>query len=259
LEIRFNKFMHKQKISTLTIAKAVGCHSNTVRLFETQGYIPQAPRSRAGYRQFSEFHIDQMRLAITTLQWPYPGGKTPVVRLVQLAANKEFHAALQLGYAYKDRVQQEIDYAQGAVRALEQWASGQPAKPMPHPLRIKDAASMLGVTADTLRNWERNGLVSIPRDSSNSYRLYNEPELSRLRVIRVLRKAGYSMMAMLRTIHQLDLGIKSDLEILIGEQPIGEDVITAADRWLATLKDQKTRAERIIFQINQMIEKYAST
>ncbi len=181
-----------------------------------------------------------------------------MVRLVHLAAVQEFPAALQLGYTYRDRIKQEIDYAQEAVRALEQWASGQPAKPMPHPLRIKDAAALLGVTADALRNWERNGLVSIPRDNSNSYRLYNEPELSRLRVIRVLRKAGYSMMAMLRTIHQLDLGIKSDLEILIGEQPIGEDVITAADRWLATLKDQKARAERIIIQIEQMIEKYAA-
>jgi DNA-binding transcriptional MerR regulator len=251
--------MHKEKISTLTIAKAVGCHPNTVRLFEKQEYIPTAPRSRNGYRQFSEFHIDQMRLAITALQWPYPGGKAPVDRLVHLTAVKEFPAALQLGIAYKERIQTEIDYAQDAVRVLEQWASGQPTKPMPHPLRIKDAAALLGVTADALRNWERNGLVSIPRDNSNSYRLYNEPELSRLRVIRVLRKAGYSMMAMLRTIHQLDFGNKSDLEILIGEQPIGEDVITAADRWLSTLKDQKARAERIIIQINQMIEKYAAT
>jgi DNA-binding transcriptional MerR regulator len=251
--------MNKQKISTLTIAKAVGCHPNTVRLFEAQGYIPMAPRSKTGYRQFSEFHVEQMRLAITALQWPYPGGKAPVDRLVHLAANKEFSTALQLGIAYKERIQQEIDYAQDAVRALEQWASGQPAKPMPHPLRIKEAAALLGVTADALRNWERNGLVNIPRDSSNSYRLFNEPELSRLRVIRVLRKAGYSMMAMLRTIHQLDLGIKSDLEILIGEQPIGEDVITAADRWLATLKDQKIRAEKTIIQLNQMIEKYAAT
>jgi DNA-binding transcriptional MerR regulator len=251
--------MNKQKISTLTIAKAVGCHPNTVRLFEAQGYIPTAPRSITGYRQFSEFHVDQMRLALTALLWPYPGGKAPVARLVHLAADKEFQAALQLGYAYKERIQQEIDYAQDAVRVLEQWASGQPTKPMSQPLRISEAASLLGITADALRNWERNGLVAIPRDSSNSYRLFNEPEFSRLRVIRVLRKAGYSMMAMLRTIHQLDLGNKSDLEILIGEQPIGEDVITAADRWLATLKDQKARAERIIIQINQMIEKYAAT
>jgi DNA-binding transcriptional MerR regulator len=251
--------MRTKNISTSSIAKAVGCHPNTVRLFEAQGYIPTAPRSSTGYRQFTEFHVDQMQLARTALQWPYPGGKAPVDRLVHLAADKEFTAALQLGNAYKDRIQQEIDYAQAAVRVLEQWASGQPAKPMPHPVRIGEAAALLGTTVDALRNWERNGLVAIPRDRSNSYRLFNEPELSRLRVIRVLSKAGYSMMAMLRTIHQLDLGIRSDLEILIGEQPIGEDVITAADRWLATLKDQKVRAENIIFQINQMIDKFATS
>ena len=174
------------------------------------------------------------------LQWPYPGGKTPVERLVHLAAGKDLTGALEQAKVYLVHIQQELDYAK-MQSGSEQWALGQPPKPLVTPLRIKEAARLLGVTADALRNWERNGLVTIPRDKANNYRQYNEPELSRLRVIRVLRQAGYSMMSMLRTIHQLDLGFKDDLGTVLGEPPMDEDVVTVADRWLATLKEQKNR------------------
>ena len=246
-------------LSTSKIAKLAGCHPNTVRLYESQGYLATAPRSQAGYRLFTEYDGDQMILAIMALQWPYPGGKTPVEKLVQLAAEKDLAGALEQAKIYLVHIQQELDYAQNAVRVLEQWALGQPPKPLKKPLRIKETARLLGMTADALRNWERNGLVTIPRANENNYRQYNEPELSRLSVIRVLRQAGYSMMSLLRTIHHLDLGYKDDLGTVLGEPPEDEDVVTVADRWLATLKEQKNRGEAIINHIQKMIRKYPRT
>ncbi len=84
------------------------------------------------------------------------------------------------------------------------------------------------------------------RAKENNYRQYNEPELSRLSVIRILRQAGYSMMSLLRVIHRMDLGFKNDLGTVLGDPPMDEDVVTVADRWLATLKEQKNRGEAII-------------
>lgn len=244
-------------LSTSRVAKLAGCHPNTVRLYEAQGYIATAPRSPAGYRLFTPYDVDQMILAKLALQWPYPGGKTPVDKLVRLAAVKELTAALEQAKIYLDRIQQELDYARKAVMVLEQWAQGQPPKPKAVPLRISETARLLGITTDALRNWERNGLVTIPRNNENHYRIYNEPELSRLSVIRVLRQAGYSMMSMLRTIRHLDLGFKSDLGAILGEPQEDEDVVTVADRWLATLKEQKKRGKAIISHIEEMIRKYS--
>ena len=40
-----------------TLTSAVGVHPNTVRLYEAWGFLPPIPRSRSGYRLFSETHL----------------------------------------------------------------------------------------------------------------------------------------------------------------------------------------------------------
>jgi DNA-binding transcriptional MerR regulator/quercetin dioxygenase-like cupin family protein len=52
--------------------------------------------------------------------------------------------------------------------------------------RIGEAARMLGVSASSLRNWERMGLLAATR-SQGRYRLYSREALRRLRKIRYLR------------------------------------------------------------------------
>ncbi|MGA7292713.1 MAG: cupin domain-containing protein [Terriglobales bacterium] len=52
--------------------------------------------------------------------------------------------------------------------------------------RIGDAARLLGVSASSLRNWERVGLL-IPARSRTRYRLYSREALGKLRKIQYLR------------------------------------------------------------------------
>jgi DNA (cytosine-5)-methyltransferase 1 len=47
-------------------------------------------------------------------------------------------------------------------------------------LTIKEAASFLGVTASTLRNWDRKGKVIAVRHPVNRYRLYRRSDLEKL-------------------------------------------------------------------------------
>lgn len=47
-------------------------------------------------------------------------------------------------------------------------------------LTIKEAASFLGVSPNTLRNWERAGKIRTYRHPVNSYRLYKQAELEQL-------------------------------------------------------------------------------
>src|SRR5438445_1617489 len=42
--------------------------------------------------------------------------------------------------------------------------------------QIGQVAHLLGVTIDILRNWDRNGLIDVPRDLSNGYRRYGRSE-----------------------------------------------------------------------------------
>lgn len=47
-------------------------------------------------------------------------------------------------------------------------------------LNIQEAARFLGVTAQTLRNWDKQGKFSPHRHPINNYRLYRKSELERL-------------------------------------------------------------------------------
>ena len=47
-------------------------------------------------------------------------------------------------------------------------------------LLIKDAALFLGVTENTLRNWETKQKVKVYRHPQNDYRLYDQRDLEQL-------------------------------------------------------------------------------
>ena len=65
--------MPYNRLSTSKIAKVVGCHPNTVRMYEAWGLLPQVPRAANGYRLYTQDHLDQMQLARTALNTPWPG------------------------------------------------------------------------------------------------------------------------------------------------------------------------------------------
>lgn len=45
---------------------------------------------------------------------------------------------------------------------------------------IKQAAKFVGVTANTLRNWERDKKITVYRNPQNKYRLYKKEDLEQL-------------------------------------------------------------------------------
>jgi tetratricopeptide (TPR) repeat protein len=47
-------------------------------------------------------------------------------------------------------------------------------------IRVRDAAAILGVTAQTLRRWDRSGVLSARRHPANNYRVYDEAEVRAL-------------------------------------------------------------------------------
>jgi len=47
-------------------------------------------------------------------------------------------------------------------------------------LKITEAAELLGVTTNTLRNWEKERKIKVYRNPQNSYRLYKKEDLEAL-------------------------------------------------------------------------------
>ena len=249
--------MPYHKLSTAKIAKAVGCHPNTVRLYEQWGFLPAVPRSPAGYRLYTEAHLDQMRLARMGLNTDWPGRRlrTSVVDLIKQAALGDLGGALELAYQHLALVNAVQAQAESAAKLLVRWAQGAPTDATVRQMRMVDTARLLGLTRDILRNWERSGLIAVPRDPANGYRQYGQIQVARLRVIRMLRNAGYSTMAILRMLIQLDEGTTQDLRQALNTPRADEDVFYATDRWVSTLDDQEQRALKMITLLEERISK----
>ncbi|MBK9713205.1 MAG: MerR family DNA-binding transcriptional regulator [Kouleothrix sp.] len=48
---------------------------------------------------------------------------------------------------------------------------------LPDYVQIKEAAALLGVAENTLRNWERSGKIRVYRHPVNNYRLYKRADI----------------------------------------------------------------------------------
>ncbi|HNX59684.1 MAG TPA: MerR family transcriptional regulator, partial [Spirochaetota bacterium] len=115
----------------------------------------------------------------------------------------------------------------------------------PHMLRVKDAARHTSVSADTLRSWERNGLIK-PGRSENRYRMYSSIDLERIRVIQILKKARYSTMSILRMFQTLDKDSAADIAKILDTPESGEeDIVYVTDRWLSTLRELKSKSRTL--------------
>jgi DNA-binding transcriptional MerR regulator len=175
--------------------------------------------------------------------------------MIPAAIKGDWGGALELAYGHLAFVRSELTQADVAAGLLERWAQGAPADATAQSLQIGQVAQLLGVSIDILRNWDRNGLIDVPRDPDNGYRRYGSQELSRLRVIRMLSKAGYSLSAILRMLIQLDRGDKTNLRQALDTPRPDEDVFQASDRWISTLIDQEQRALQIIDLVEEIIQK----
>ena len=244
-------------LRTSDLAKAVGVHPNTVRRYVDRHLLPPVERSSSGYRRFTQRHLDCLRLARQIYGGQYPGKAIyqSGVRILQATVNGDLHGALKLAFGHLALVQSERSQADLAVSLLERWAFGTPSDTTMQALQIGQVAHMLGVTIDILRNWDRNGLIDVPRNLSNGYRQYGAQEISRLRIIRMLSRAGYSISAILRMLIQLDQGEKTNLRHALDTPGPDEDVYLASDRWLSTLADQEQRANTIIALVEEIIQK----
>jgi len=256
--------MSTRPLRTSQIAQACGVHPNTVRLYEAWGLIGPVPRAANGYRQYTPLHLDQMRLARLAMRCPWVSGEVRQTGLAMIAhsAAGEIGAACAEAVALRALVQTEQAQAEAAARVLERWVRGEreaapPAGPT-RPLSIGKVARLLGVTIDMLRNWDRNGLLDVPRDPRSGYRLYGPAEIDRLRVIRTLRRSRYSMMAILRMLLALQRGQREDVRVLL-DSPDEPDVVYVTDRWLSTLAEMVQAAEAIVAQTEAMRARYGDT
>lgn len=234
---------------TVDVARAAGTHENTVRLYTRWGFLAEPGRADNGYRQWTASHIDQMLFARLAMHGMWPGRRIreSALALVRRAAAGDLDGALEDARAHAALVDDEIARAESAAAFLERWVEGK-AEAARDGGRFgpREAAAAVVATPDQVRNWERNRLVTAQKDPRTGHRVYGPAQIGRLRVVRSLLLAGFSVMAVLRMTSELDKGRTDGLKDVLNTPRPGEEVLTAFDNWLDSLAEQKTRARRLI-------------
>ena len=167
----------------------------SVRMYEREGFLSPAERGTSGHRRYRERHLHALRTSRSLMKgygWVYA---RDVMRAVHQGDIPGVMAIVDARHAGIDRERRDVD---DAVRTLRLISDGlaTPIGPGGAPrqsgsLRVGEAARLAGVRPSSLRFWEREGLLHPRRDPESGYRLYDRDDVGRLRIIIVLREAGY--------------------------------------------------------------------
>ena len=224
--------------STSQIASIVGVHPNTVRMYEEWGLIQKPERKKNGYRVFNDIHIKQFELAKKALQIEVlqAGLRNRIINAVKLSAQYQFDKAIELVDEYIKVAKQEIEHAKDAANLSQElyWDS----HVSDNLYKRAQAAKELGLTIDTIRIWEMNGLITVKR-KENGYRVYDENDMNRLKIIRSLRCANYSLSAILRMLNKLESehDHTSEMYDILNTPDEDESIISACDRLVVSLQN----------------------
>ena len=230
---------------TVDIARMFDIHVNTVRLYEKCRLIPRPERLSNGYRVFTDLHVEQLKLARAALQAEVlqNGLRKKAVDIIKTSASGDYEKAAELTYSYMEQVEREISNAEEAIQITHKLLSSMEIESHEEDLLLtrKDTADYLQVTIDTLRNWELNGLFTVKR-LENGYRVYTADDLQRLKIIRSLRCANYSLSSILRMLNALSIDPGTNIREIINTPKQDDDIITACDKLLSSLQDAKENA-----------------
>jgi DNA-binding transcriptional MerR regulator len=192
-------------LRTSYLAEAGQISVQKVRNYEADGFIPPATRSPGGYRLYTPRHLAALKTARSLV-----GGYTwQHTRVIMEAVHK---AQLGIALALIDQRHAEIaekrrqvEQTLEALGTLAAQAASVVTRRSQR-LRVGEAARQVGVRVSSLHFWEQQGLLQPLRDPTSGYRLYDEPQMRRLRAVALLREAGSDFPAVRLALDELAAG-----------------------------------------------------
>jgi DNA-binding transcriptional MerR regulator len=181
----------RPSLRTYDLALAGGISVQQVRNYEAGGLIPQAQRSPSGYRLYTRQHL----AALQTVKSLVPGYGWPRARAIMQALHRgDLSVALATideRHAELTSKRRQVEQMLLALRTLAAQSDALHNSQHSHPVRVGEAAKQVGVRVSAVHFWEQQGLLHPVREQHSRYRLYDEHQMRRLRVVALLREAGY--------------------------------------------------------------------
>ena len=196
----------RRYLRTHDLALAGNMSVQQVRNYEASNLIPKAQRSSSNYRLYTHQHLT----ALKTVKSMVPGYGWPRTSAIMQALHRgDLAAALALidtHHAALASKRLQLEQTLEALRMLSSQTASLPDTRSPQQFRVGEAAKQVGVRVSALHFWEQQGLLHPLREKSSHYRLYDEVQMRRLRVVVLLREAGYDFYTIHATLDELSAG-----------------------------------------------------
>jgi MerR family transcriptional regulator, copper efflux regulator len=125
-------------------------------------------------------------------------------------------------------------------------------------MQIGEAADRVGLSIRTIRHYEDAGLITPSARSDGGFRLYTEPDLARLTVVKRMKPLGFTLDEMRDLLHILDN--LTDQTTDDNRRAALQDRLamfhTAAQARVQALRDQLATAEDFATQIQDHINQH---
>lgn len=246
-----------KQYTTSEVAQAVRLHVNTIRKYEEWQLIPVPQRQSNGYRIYTNYHIELIKSAriAFAVEIIHANLRKKIIEVIRTLANYDFARSRELLKEYIQMINQEQAKAKEAVCLVASYVQDL-AVPNHLELTRKQVADELGITIDTLRNWEMNGLLTVKR-RKNHYRIYGEREITLLKIIRTLRNANYSLSAILRFLEALEEKKQmsgKEIDQALNELSPQEYIHSVCDTLFVSLEKAKENASKLALRIDELEE-----
>ena len=109
-------------------------------------------------------------------------------------------------------------------------------------MKIGEAARRAGVSVDTLRFYERRGILPSPQRRSSGYRIYPEAVVERVRLVKDMQQLGLHLDEIMEALRQLDGGSAT----CANQRPRFEAVIDRIDHDMAQLRATRAKIVKLL-------------
>lgn len=242
---------------TSEVARRVGLHPNTVRKYEEWALIPPPERLANGYRVYTDFHIDLIKLARKAFQIELLHGdlRYKMVAMVKAAAKKEYPEAQRHLENYQKTLQMETLKAKKAAAITAELLHQHRETQDTGSYSRKAIAEKFAMTVDSLRNWELNGLLE-PKRQTNGHRYYTQQDLAKIQVIKVLRDAKYSLEAILRMLREVSADPAASIPATLDRLDEEAEIVSVCDHLISSLEEGWRNAEEVKELLQELVRRY---
>ena len=254
LSIQVKMWIYNERsdyVRTHQIATFTDVHPNTVRLYEDWHYISPVPRAANGYRMYSELHLKQMQIARLVFRQEFIQNnlRKKATQIVKLSGREQFKEALIAAENYYAFLQQEYAHTISTVETIEKLQRNNILSETTY--THKQVAERLNLTEETVRNWERNGLLEIPRNSQNR-RVYSESDMQKCMVIRTLRSAHFSITSIAHLLQAISTKKDASIVDIVKSPKFVPEFTHVTDDLVMNLKKAMTDVEQVIALLKEL-------